>query len=60
MTTLSLLLIFESFNAATTKKEKMFFHPTQRGFQISEKDWMKLVEGHFFETLDSQIKSDPR
>jgi len=36
------------------------FHPTRRGFQISEKEWMKLVEGHFFSAIDDQIKKDPR
>ena len=36
------------------------YHPTQRGFQIAERDWMKLVEGHFFTALDEAIKRDPR
>ncbi len=40
--------------------DEEMFHPTRRGFQIAEKEWVKLVEGHFFENLEAQIQRDPR
>lgn len=48
------------FQRAYDDEGEEMYHPTRRGFQLSEKDWVKLVEGHFFEILDKQIQCDPR
>jgi len=36
------------------------YHPTKKGIQMLESEFHKLVEAHFFESLDALIQKDPR
>jgi len=36
------------------------YHPTQKGIQMKESEFHKLVEAHFFASLDALIEKDPR
>jgi len=51
---------FRVFQRGYDDEGEDVYHPTQRGIQMMESDFTKLVEGAFFDGLDKLIERDPR